>query len=91
MYSGRECKTSTLQDGQSVRRLPWKRWALARSALVKTENGKMNRPVVKLSPLFYETVFLTKNRVDDVGARPEQTKKVNTNNSRETWHTYAST
>ena len=28
-----------------------------RSALVKTEDGKLKRPVVKLAPLFYESVF----------------------------------
>ena len=26
-----------------------------RSALVKTENGKLKRPVVKLAPMFYES------------------------------------
>ena len=28
-----------------------------RSALVKTEDGKLKRPVVKLAPMFYESVF----------------------------------
>ena len=33
-----------------------------RSALVKTEDGKLKRPVVKLAPMFYESVFQEKNR-----------------------------
>ena len=28
-----------------------------RSALLKTENGKLKRPVVKLAPMFYESVL----------------------------------
>ena len=28
-----------------------------RSALVRTEDGKLKRPVVKLAPMFYESVF----------------------------------
>ena len=28
-----------------------------RSALVKTEDGKLKRPVVKLAPMFYESFF----------------------------------
>ena len=39
-----------------------------RSALVKTEDGKLKRPVVKLAPLFYESVFQEKNRAGNVGA-----------------------
>ena len=39
-----------------------------RSALVKTEDGKLKRPVVKLAPMFYENVFQEKNRAGDVGA-----------------------
>ena len=31
-----------------------------RSALVKTEDGKLQRPVVKLAPMFYEFVFREK-------------------------------
>ena len=29
-----------------------------RSALVKTEEGKLKRPVVKLAPMFYESIFM---------------------------------
>ena len=39
-----------------------------RSALVKTEDGKLKRPVVKLAPMFYESVFREKNRAGNVGA-----------------------
>ena len=39
-----------------------------RSALVKTGDGKLKRPVVKLAPLFYESVFREKNRAGNVGA-----------------------
>ena len=39
-----------------------------RSALVKTEDGKLKRPVVKLAPMFYESVFQEKNRAGNVGA-----------------------
>ena len=38
-----------------------------RSALVKTEDGKLKRPVVKLAPLFYESVFREQNRAGSVG------------------------
>ena len=47
-----------------------------RSALVKTEGGKLKRPVVKLAPLFYESVFREKNRAGNVGASHQQAKKV---------------
>ena len=47
-----------------------------RSALVKTENGKLKRPVVKLAPMFYESVFQEKNRAGNVGASHQQAKKV---------------
>ena len=47
-----------------------------RSALVKTEDGKLKRPVVKLAPMFYESVFLEKNRAGNVGASHQQAKKV---------------
>ena len=46
-----------------------------RSALVKTEDGKLKRPVVKLAPTFYESVFLEKNRAGNVGASHQQAKK----------------
>ena len=39
-----------------------------RSALVKTEDGKLKRQVVKLAPMFYESVFQEKNRAGNVGA-----------------------
>ena len=39
-----------------------------RLALVKTEDGKLKRPVVKLAPMFYESVFREKNRAGNVGA-----------------------
>ena len=45
------------------------------SALVKTEEGKLKRPVVKLAPLFYENVFREKNRAGNVVARHQQAKK----------------
>ena len=38
-----------------------------RSALVKSEDGKLKRPVVKLAPMFYENVFQEKNRAGNVG------------------------
>ena len=38
-----------------------------RSALVKTEEGKRKRPVLKLGPMFYESVFREKNRAGNVG------------------------
>ena len=47
-----------------------------RSALVKTEDGKLKRPVVKLAPLFNESVFREKNRAGNVDASHQQTKKV---------------
>ena len=47
-----------------------------RSALVKTEDGKLKRPVVKLAPMFYESVFREKNRAGNVGASHQQAKKV---------------
>ena len=48
-----------------------------RSALVKTEDGKLKRPVVKLAPLFYECNFWEKNRASNVGASHQQAKNVN--------------
>ena len=39
------------------------------TALVKTEVGKLKRPVLKLAPIFYESVvFREKNRAGNVGA-----------------------
>ena len=47
-----------------------------RSALVKTEDGKLKRPVVKLAPMFYESVFRVKNRAGNVGASHQKVKKL---------------
>ena len=47
-----------------------------RSALVKTEDGKLKRPVVKLAPMFYEGVFQEKNRADNVGASQLRAQKL---------------
>ena len=47
-----------------------------RSALVKTEDGKLKRPVVKLAPMFYESVFREKNRAGNVDASHQQAKKL---------------
>ena len=46
-----------------------------RSALVKTEDGQLKRPVVKLAPMFYESVFRETNRAGNVGASHPQAKK----------------
>ena len=47
-----------------------------RSALVKTEDGKLKRPAVKLAPMFYESVSREKNRAGNVGASHQQAMKV---------------
>ena len=47
-----------------------------RSALVKTEDGKLKRPVVKLAPMFYESVFQEKNRAGNVGASQLRDQKL---------------
>ena len=47
-----------------------------RSALVKTEDGKLKQPVVKLAPMFYESVFQEKNRAGNVGASHMQDQKL---------------
>ena len=47
-----------------------------RSATVVTKDGKFKRPVVKLAPLFYESVFREKNRAGNVGASYQKAKKV---------------
>ena len=47
-----------------------------RSALVKTEGGKLKRQVVKLAPMFYESVFREKNRAGNVGASQLQDQKL---------------
>ena len=48
-----------------------------RSALVKTEDGKLKRPVVKLAPMFYESVFREKNRAGNVSASHQKAEKLN--------------
>ena len=52
-----------------------------RSALVKTEEGKLKRPVMKLAPLFYESVFREKNRAGIVGASHQQAKKIHSDHA----------
>ena len=47
-----------------------------RSALVKTEDGKLKRPVVKLAPMFYEYVFREKNRACNVSASHQLSQNV---------------
>ena len=47
-----------------------------RSALVKTEDGKLKRPAVKLAPMFYESVFQEKNRAGNVGASQLRDQKL---------------
>ena len=47
-----------------------------RSAMVKTEDGKLKRPVVKLAPMFYESVFQEKNRAGNVGASQLRDQKL---------------
>ena len=47
------------------------------SALVKCEDGKLKRPVLKLAPVFYEKVFREKNSAGDVGASQLQDEKPN--------------
>ena len=42
---------------------------VARSALVKFNNGDLKRPVVKLAPVFHDSVFTSENGAGDVGAR----------------------
>ena len=47
-----------------------------RSVLVKTEDGKLKRPVVKLAPMFYESVFQEKNRAGNVDASQLRDQKL---------------
>ena len=42
---------------------------VARSALVKFNNGDLKRPVVKLAPVFHDSVFTSENGAGNVGAR----------------------
>ena len=48
-----------------------------RSATVVTKDGKLKRPVVKLAPLFYESVFREKNKAGNVGASQLQDENLN--------------
>ena len=41
-----------------------------------TKDGKLKRPVVKLAPLFYESIFREKNRAGDIGASHLQDQKL---------------
>ena len=45
---------------------------VVRSARVKMAHGELNRPVVKLAPVFYDGVSEIENRAGDVGATSEQ-------------------
>ena len=42
-----------------------------------TKDGKLKRPVVKLAPLFYQSVFREKNRAGNVGASHQKAEKLN--------------
>ena len=48
---------------------------VVRSARVKMAHGELNRPVVKLAPVFYDGVSEMENRAGDVGATSNQLKK----------------
>ena len=45
---------------------------VVRSARVKVAHGEFNRPVVKLAPVFYDSVSEIEIRAGDVGATNEQ-------------------
>ena len=45
---------------------------VVRSARVKMAHGELNRPVVKLAPVFYDGVSEIENRAGDVGATSNQ-------------------
>ena len=47
-----------------------------RSASVVTKDGKLKRTIVKLAPLFYESVFREKNRAGNVGASQLRDQKL---------------
>ena len=44
--------------------------------MTTTIDGKLKRPLVKVAPLFYESVFLEKNRASNVGASHQKAEKV---------------
>ena len=46
-----------------------------RSARVKMAHGELNRPVVKLAPVFYNVVSEIENRTGDVGTTSNQLQK----------------
>ena len=47
-----------------------------RSALVKTEDGRLKKPVEKRAPMFYQHVFREKNRAGNVGASQLRDQKL---------------
>ena len=53
---------------------------VVRSARLKTTHGELIRPVVKLSPVFYDVVSDIKNRAGEVGATSNQLQKPSNNN-----------
>ena len=48
---------------------------VVRSARVKMAHGELNRPVVKLAPVFYDGVSEIENRAGDVGATSNELQK----------------
>ena len=48
---------------------------VVRSARVKMAHGELNRPVVKLAPVFYDGVSEIENRAGDFGATPNELQK----------------
>ena len=48
---------------------------VVRSASIKMAHGELNRPVVKLAPVFYDCVSEIENRADVVGATSNELKK----------------
>ena len=48
---------------------------VVRSARVKKAHGELNRPVVKLAPVFYDDVSEIENRAGDVGATSNKLQK----------------
>ena len=48
---------------------------IVRSARVKMAHGELNRPVVKLAPVFYDGVSQIDNKAGDVGATSNQLQK----------------
>ena len=48
---------------------------VVRSARVKMAHGELNRPVVKLAPVFYDGVYEIENGAGDLGATSNQQQK----------------